>query len=913
MYRPGMGVDPWYENFKFFLTYWLLSSNNRERTGDVDQIPPPQPPSGSQGHPFMLHKNNNHEHQGQGAHNQNTKSPNSSGSRQSSGNSALQINWDSSEKHNQQSGNSPRHGLNMPLLEQQSLPMSDNYPSNISLKQHMDQPSHSNGLNSVMSHGNPLNSVPNAMLPEHIIVDKDRRHVCPHCYKGFRSRQQLNQHNLVHSGLRKYHCLYCERAFKQLSHLQQHHRIHTGEKPYRCPLDGCDKAFAQMSNLQHHMRQHDKTTFGQKQCMCPFCDRGYASEKSLKSHLSKMHPDSKLLDPKSTDGQGHHMLGSQQSGSGHNNSLPMMHHSMKSPLAQSNVPLELKVHAHQRNSMASEARKFTLETNKFPMNTSDISHDGKIYQRSLSDRFPERASEKLENMFEHRFGLQNPFRDGNRFNDRMFEPFSPSRLQEAVRTFDFKDIEAKLFDPSGDKFQRMSESLDEFRLRFQDHMFRREGGARPVEMPFDGRNVLQEMNDRNMYFDSRNNIDNVHKERFLNGRNISISDMMNISDIDNSGSNRHDNFRMRSQGDIGSSRNDLSSPSYNRPIERINNAMSINIDNQMNICRNLNTDQNMNVRINSTSSDVMMNPGRQTSRNQENQIRVGPRNGMISNSDDEIIGQRNGMDDLHIRYGRMMATDHINRNETRDDCNEMHSHHIEIVQSSNGGSSHKMTVNELERTTSGRLENGFAGNVQNNNNDKSNRQAFNIMNPNNILLSRKRTDLSTEDKPLHSENMAMNNQIRIDACNRDIQDLRMHTHYQGDTNVEMGVCNDIEMRSSNDSFITSKGNMDDRGGNGIVISNGLQMELNGHGILSQMPTQHHTSKKDNGHDSIMQETDFVSRNDSKSPTNSSNLSDINIRQRKQRKPTNPQHVFMPSIDSYASFAADEVDECGELM
>ena len=64
--------------------------------------------------------------------------------------------------------------------------------------------------------------------------------------------------------------------------------IFSGEKPYKCPLDGCDKAFAQMSNLQHHMRQHDKATFGQKHCMCPFCDRGYASEKSLKSHISKV-------------------------------------------------------------------------------------------------------------------------------------------------------------------------------------------------------------------------------------------------------------------------------------------------------------------------------------------------------------------------------------------------------------------------------------------------------------------------------------------------------------------------------------------------------------------------------------------------------------------------------------------------
>lgn len=60
------------------------------------------------------------------------------------------------------------------------------------------------------------------------LMNPDRRHMCPHCCKGFRSRQQLLQHSLVHTNLRKYHCNYCERSFKQLSHLHQHHRIHTG-------------------------------------------------------------------------------------------------------------------------------------------------------------------------------------------------------------------------------------------------------------------------------------------------------------------------------------------------------------------------------------------------------------------------------------------------------------------------------------------------------------------------------------------------------------------------------------------------------------------------------------------------------------------------------------------------------------
>ena len=187
MYRPGVNVDPWYENFKFFLTYWLLS-NNRDRIGDLDQLPPPPPPPPTHNHasanPFLPHKPSSAPH---------LKSAPSIGS------------WEGSEKHQ----TSPR---------QHSL--QDSY-GDLNMKSHISpngQPTH----DSLSNAGYP---------PNHLLTDKDRRHVCPHCYKGFRSRQQLNQHNLVHSGVRKYHCLYCERAFKQLSHVQQHHRIHTG-KPF---------------------------------------------------------------------------------------------------------------------------------------------------------------------------------------------------------------------------------------------------------------------------------------------------------------------------------------------------------------------------------------------------------------------------------------------------------------------------------------------------------------------------------------------------------------------------------------------------------------------------------------------------------------------------------------------------------
>lgn len=57
----------------------------------------------------------------------------------------------------------------------------------------------------------------------------EKTHPCLTCLKLFRSKQQLAQHSLVHTGIRKHVCSFCDRAFKQLSHLQQHVRIHTGQ------------------------------------------------------------------------------------------------------------------------------------------------------------------------------------------------------------------------------------------------------------------------------------------------------------------------------------------------------------------------------------------------------------------------------------------------------------------------------------------------------------------------------------------------------------------------------------------------------------------------------------------------------------------------------------------------------------
>ncbi|XP_052819842.1 uncharacterized protein LOC128245671 [Mya arenaria] len=1002
MYRPGMGVDPWYENFKFFLTYWLLSNNNRDRMGDADQLPPIPPGGHPQGpHPYLSppqHKPNGGD---QSTHNQSgggqtssAKSP-SGAPPSSNGNNPPQINWDSIDKP------PPHSAMDSPRQTQNGPPsLSESFNGNLGgFKHPMSHGGHHNNLphpgNHIGHHGNGHG---NGVLPEHIIVDKDRRHVCPHCYKGFRSRQQLNQHNLVHSGLRKYHCLYCERAFKQLSHLQQHHRIHTGEKPYRCPLDGCDKAFAQMSNLQHHMRQHDKTTFGQKQCMCPFCDRGYASEKSLKSHLSKMHPDSKFLGLGGQrsglplmEGQGHPMLGGPQAPMSHHNSLPMMHPGMKSPLTPPGGPLELTVNAHQRNNLGPEGRKYSLDSNKFPMN-SDLPHDSKIFQRSLSERIPERSHDKLDSMLDQRFGFQNHFRDVNRFGDRSFEPFSPSRLHEAVRSFDFKDIEAKLFDPSmsGEKFQRMAENFNEFRSRFQDQMFRRDGSRQGGFLP-DGRNMIQEMNDRNAFFNSRNeNIDLSHRDRYEITRNFNS---MNMNDVDGFGANRHDPLRMRSRNEMDS-RNNMSSPDYNRGRESVsdNVNMSTGMERQIDIQRNgLNLDQNnMSVRNNSAQPEVMiprssdmsshdnvsmsnsqrgnvlsgserdlmamragrmetsaenemmgMRSGHRSSidaaendmmalrQQQSNGIEVsgesdlmglrqgGSRSGLDSRNGSELMNMRsahgNGMDtsnetemmalraprtsmDMNVSNLRMMSSQ-IDRNDVRNNCNSMMSPNGNIILGGNARNNGNVPMDMVDRNGD-RPDHGYENRMQSSEMQKSSSD-FSMMDRGSLTINH------DKDKIQRSEDVVMDSNINIGNIENDGNNIQRR--------IAMGnLCNDIDMAPGNQNY-TEKGDVHSQSREMIIHEN-MNMPRSSSSMSQQIG--HHGSGKENQQDRVMSDADidFESRNEDKNSSSPTNLSDPNmIRQRKQRKPTNPQHVFMPTIDHYTSFAVDEVEECSALI
>ncbi|KAL4221163.1 hypothetical protein ACF0H5_019422 [Mactra antiquata] len=125
---------------------------------------------------------------------------------------------------------------------------------------------------------------------EHKLSQSDRSHICMTCFKGFRNKPQLTQHELVHNNVRKHVCQYCEKSFKQVCHLNQHLRVHTGERPYKCDVEGCGRSFAQLSNLNHHKKNHEDHVKRDisRQYRCDVCDRSYASKNSLITHVQKL-------------------------------------------------------------------------------------------------------------------------------------------------------------------------------------------------------------------------------------------------------------------------------------------------------------------------------------------------------------------------------------------------------------------------------------------------------------------------------------------------------------------------------------------------------------------------------------------------------------------------------------------------
>ena len=83
--------------------------------------------------------------------------------------------------------------------------------------------------------------------------------LCDICGKGFKLKQQLTQHNYIHTGYKPYQCQVCEKKFRRKDQLVRHALTMLG----KCEIEGetfycavCWKGFKLKDHLEQHMLIH---------------------------------------------------------------------------------------------------------------------------------------------------------------------------------------------------------------------------------------------------------------------------------------------------------------------------------------------------------------------------------------------------------------------------------------------------------------------------------------------------------------------------------------------------------------------------------------------------------------------------------------------------------------------------------
>ncbi len=100
----------------------------------------------------------------------------------------------------------------------------------------------------------------------------------------------VNTNHRNHKDIRPFKCNVCLESFRTKGNLRNHGVIHTGEKLFKCP--NCPKMYAWQKSLDYHMKtQHSET---QETFACDICDRVCLTKGNLKKHLETHLEDRKV-------------------------------------------------------------------------------------------------------------------------------------------------------------------------------------------------------------------------------------------------------------------------------------------------------------------------------------------------------------------------------------------------------------------------------------------------------------------------------------------------------------------------------------------------------------------------------------------------------------------------------------------
>lgn len=79
------------------------------------------------------------------------------------------------------------------------------------------------------------------------------------CDKSYCSTFNLKRHiEIIHLGLRRFKCTICGRMLSSKQNLLDHQNIHTGARPYVCEVPDCRHPFRQLSQYYLHRQLHNQ-------------------------------------------------------------------------------------------------------------------------------------------------------------------------------------------------------------------------------------------------------------------------------------------------------------------------------------------------------------------------------------------------------------------------------------------------------------------------------------------------------------------------------------------------------------------------------------------------------------------------------------------------------------------------------
>ena len=113
---------------------------------------------------------------------------------------------------------------------------------------------------------------------------------CSKCSLKFFKKENLDEHLLIHEGIKPKLCKICGKKFNTNYHLNTHMRTHTGQKPFSCAYDGCGKEFSDSSSL----RRHQLTHAGEKKYECKVCCKKFTDRSTCKRHEKSHDNESKF-------------------------------------------------------------------------------------------------------------------------------------------------------------------------------------------------------------------------------------------------------------------------------------------------------------------------------------------------------------------------------------------------------------------------------------------------------------------------------------------------------------------------------------------------------------------------------------------------------------------------------------------